>query len=131
MIKQLFIAICTVFVALTGMISSASAQTLQQFSQQDFENLMKSNPELIQQVVKADGSVDRVQLEQILRDRYNYTDRQELPGSLEFAGPDQRLYSERTPLEIENDVRLQKRLEEERKKAYEAYKKRQANKPPQ
>ncbi len=125
--KNLFLTL----VASAALLTTASAQTLQEFNQQDFEQLMKSNPELLQQVVRPDGSIDRVQLEQILRDRYDYRDQQELPGSLEFAGPEQRLYSERTPLEIENDVKLQERLEAERQKAYEAYKKRQANKPPQ
>lgn len=121
----------TILAAMMGLFisgafaSTANAQSLQQFDQEDFEELMRTNPELLGEVINADGSVNRLRLEEILRDNYNYTDEDELTSGIDFEGIGSgSLLSDRTPEEIENDVALQKRLAEEREKAYEKYKKR-------
>ncbi len=105
--------------------ANAQEQSLQQFDQDDFDELMRTNPELLGEVINPDGSVDRSRLAEILRNDYDFEDENEadlLPG---FNGLEDRgLLSERTPEEIENDVVLQKRLAEEREKAFEIYKKR-------
>ncbi len=126
-----FIAMCAGMVTLVTPSAPISAQTLQQFSQQDFEQLMKSDPQLLEQVVNPDGSVNRAKLEEILRDRFNYRDNMQLPAYLDFENTPERLQNDLTPPDPRNDVRLQKRLEEERMKAYEAYKKRMKNNPHQ
>ncbi len=118
-----------IMAALGGMIISGTAiaqdqpQTLQQFNQADFDELMRNNPDLLGEVTNPDGSIDRARLEQVLRDQYDYVDQTELPANLNFGGVGSPLYSERTQEELENDVQLQRRLAEEREKAYEAYKK--------
>ncbi len=118
-----------IMAAVGGMIISGTAiaqedgQTLQQFNQEDFNELMRSNPELLGELMNPDGTIDRIALEEVLRDQYNYVDSTEFPAELDFSGVGASLYSERTQEELENDIALQKRLAEEREKAYEAYKK--------
>lgn len=105
--------------------ASAQEQSLQQFNQEDFEQLMRTNPELLSEVINPDGSVNRLRLEEILRNDYDYTDQNEDLPFLNFdSAASGILLRERTPEEIENDVILQKRLAEEREKAFEKYKKR-------
>lgn len=105
--------------------ANAQEQSLQQFDQDDFDELMRTNPELLGEVINPDGSVDRLRLEEILRNDYDYEDENAADLLPDFEGLEDRgLLSERTPEEIENDVVLQKRLAEEREKAFEKYKKR-------
>ena len=127
--KSVIPAIAGILLLNTSQIPSV-AQSLQEFSQQDFENLIKQNPALLKQILNPDGSVNRFSLEKILRDRFGYKDNFELPAYLDFEGAKKRMQPNTRPLDIEHDVRLQKRLEEEREKAYEAYKKRVGSNPP-
>lgn len=123
--KQIIRAAMLGLFAVGATSAFAQEQTLQQFNQEDFDELMRTNPELLNEVIRADGSVDRLRLGEILRNDFDYADESEIPAFLDFDGVGSGgLISERSQEEIDNDVALQRRLAEERMKAFEKYKKR-------
>ena len=123
--KNLLTAFCAGLLANALVSAPASSQTLQSFTQQDFETLIKNNPQLLDRVVKPDGSIDRVELEKILRLKFGYVDQWELEPGQKIPGLSDQPYRNRNHSEIEKDIMLQKKLAEERRKALEA------SKPPQ
>jgi len=91
-------------------------------STQDYEKFFRDNPSLMRDLLNPDGSVNRQKLEELRRN----PDSLDLPDHLRLDRPASPKGTGRSLLDIENDNRLQERLEEERMKAYERQLKREA-----
>ena len=117
MIKNVFKSLSATCIFVSGFATPLFAQTVQ-----DYEQYFNSNPSLMRELLNPDGSVNRQKLEELRRN----PDSLGLPDHLRLDRQNNPTGENRSLLDIENDSRLQERLEEERMKAYERQKKREA-----
>lgn len=117
MVINIFKSALTSCILISGFATPLFAQ-----STQDYERFFRDNPSLMRELLNPDGSVNRQKLGELRRN----PDSLGLPYHLRLDRQTNPVGNNRSLLDIENDSRLQERLEEERMKAYERQKKREA-----